>query len=211
VTEFGIVFLVLFVVAAAFAALDALGGSRHREREAAVAQNERLTALCGAAIYVVLLAVAVTVLQIGELLPAHYFVGFLLIPPVALKLWTTGSRFAYYYRGSLTQHAAGPPPWLLRFVVAPLVVASTIAVFVTGVELWAFGLAFGDGWMAAHTVSAVIMVLSGAAHVIAHARRSAATVIEEISARSSRDAMTRRSIIVSTLVLGLAVAMASLF
>lgn len=210
-TKFGIVFAALFVVAAAFAPLDPLRAYRRTEREPAVARNERLTALSGAAIYVLLIAVAVTVLQIRPLLGAHYFVGFSLIPPVALKLWTTGSRFVHHYGGSIAYRLAGPPPLLLRFVVAPLLVVSTIAVFATGLELWTFGLAFGDGWVSAHTLSAVGLILSGgAAHVIGHARRSVAAVVEEVAARPSRAAVTRRSIVIGTLLLGLAIALASL-
>ena len=43
------------------------------------------------------------------------------------------------------------PPVLLRFVVAPILVVSTAAVFGTALELWIFGLRFGSGWMTAHT------------------------------------------------------------
>jgi len=206
--SFGTVFLAFLVVAAAFAPLTGLRAVRREHLDAAVAQNERVTALAGAAIYVLLIAIGVTVLQIRELLGAHYFIGFLLIPPVALKLWSTGSRFAHYYGGNVSYRVAGAPPLLLRFVVAPLVVASTIAVFATGIELWIFGLALGDGWTTAHTISAVLMVLSGAIHVAAHVRRSAAAVIE--LARPSRDVATRRWIMVRTLALGLAIALASL-
>jgi len=207
--SFGTVFLAFLVVAAAFAPLTGLRTIRHEQLDAAVAQNERVTALAGAAIYVLLMAIGVTVLQISALLGAHYFVGFLLIPPVALKLWTTGSRFAHYYGGNLSYRMAGAPPLLLRFVVAPFVVVSTIVVFATGIELWIFGLAFGDGWMTAHAISAVLMLLSGAIHIAAHVRRSAAAVAEEISARNSRNTATPRSIIVGVLALGLAIALAS--
>jgi len=193
--------------AAAFAPLTGLRANPRERVDPAVAQNEHVTALAGIAIYVLLIAIGITVLQISELLVAHYFVGFLLIPPIALKLWTTGSRFAHYYGGNLSYRLAGSPPLLLRFVVAPIVVASTVAVFATGIELWVFGLALGDGWMTAHTISAVLMVLSGAIHVAAHVRRSAAAVIE--LARPSRDVASPR-IMASTLVLGVAIALASL-
>ena len=52
----------------------------------------------------------------------------LLIPPVALKLASTGYRFWHYYRGSPAYVLRGPPHLLLR-LLAPLVVVSTLAVF----------------------------------------------------------------------------------
>jgi uncharacterized membrane protein YkvI len=99
---------------------------------------------------------------------------------------------------------------LLRFVVAPLLVASTVVVFATGVELWGFGLEFGDGWMTAHTVSAVVMVLSAAAHVTGHFRRSARAVLEEVSPRIRRGDAIPRSVVLGSLLLGIALAIASL-
>jgi len=76
--SFGTVFLAFLVVAAAFAPLTGLRANRREPVHPAVAQNERVTALAGAAIYVLLIAIGVTVLQISELLGAHYFIGFLL-------------------------------------------------------------------------------------------------------------------------------------
>jgi hypothetical protein len=58
----------------------------------------------------------------------------LLIPPVMLKLATTGYRFARYHTRDPAYRRAGPPTPLLR-MIAPLVVASTLAVFGTGVML----------------------------------------------------------------------------
>ena len=47
----------------------------------------------------VLLAVeGVTILFLRPLLSVHIFVGMLLIPPVALKLGSTGYRFVRYYQ-----------------------------------------------------------------------------------------------------------------
>jgi len=206
---FGLAFLAAFVIAAGLAPFAGLRADRTKERSPAAAQNERITALDGAAIYVLFIAVAITVVRIGEPLSWHYLVGFLLIPPTALKVWTTGSRFAQYYGGSATFRQAGPPPLFLRFVVAPVLLASTVVVFATGLELWAFGLAFGGGWRTAHALSAVVLILSAAAHVIGHGRRSAAAAVEEASG-PTHAAITPRSIVVGSLLLGLALALASL-
>lgn len=81
------------------------------------------------------MALAVTTLSLPGFLTTHYVVGLLLVPPVVLKLGVGGYRFARYYTGSPAYRRAGPPPILMRFVVAPALVASTLAVFVSGIEL----------------------------------------------------------------------------
>ena len=60
------------------------------------------------------------------------FIGLVLIPPVVLKLASTGYRFVRYYTGARGHRAKGPPPAPLR-ALAPLLVATTLAIFATGV------------------------------------------------------------------------------
>src|SRR5215831_7945218 len=115
VIRFGAVFLLMLGAAAVWA--FGRGSSTVQGLPQDVARNERLTALGGALIYVLLVAVAVTVLDIRGLLAEHYAVGLLLIPPLLLKLGSTGYRFAAYYAGSQAFRTAGAPPIVLRFVV----------------------------------------------------------------------------------------------
>jgi len=61
------------------------------------AANARLTALTGLALFVLLAAEGVTIPRIRLLLTPHLFIGIVLIPPVLLKLASTGFRFARYY------------------------------------------------------------------------------------------------------------------
>src|SRR4051812_23825435 len=68
-----------------------------------------------------------TVVQMRGLVSLHMFIGLVLIGPVALKLASTGYRFARYYSGSRAYRANGPPLMPLR-LMAPVLVASTIAV-----------------------------------------------------------------------------------
>jgi hypothetical protein len=204
VTKFGFVFLVLLVVSAL------LGLTRDHVRSLrSDDRNERLTALTGAILYILLAAIVVTVLDISGLLAAHYLIGFLLIPPVLLKLASTGYRFVRYYAGSVAYRAAGPPPVLLRFLVAPILVASTVVVFATGLELWLFGLRFGSSWTEAHTLSSVAMLLAATAHVLAHSRRSGEVLVKDVSG-GARAAMSGRSLVVASLLLGVVLAIGSL-
>jgi len=203
--KFGFVFLLL-LAGSAFGGLATVHAGGVRGDDPA-ARNRRLTALAGAAIYLLLVALAVTVVDVRGFLIAHYVVGFLLLPPVVLKLGSTGYRFARYYVGSEPFRAAGAPPLLLRFVVAPVLVLSTMAVFATGLELWLFGLQFGSAWISAHTLSAVVMVVALAAHLLAHTRLSVDVLVGEVRAR--QEVLSPMSLAVASLVFGAVLAVAS--
>jgi hypothetical protein len=97
--------------------------------------NEQLTAIIGAVLLPLLAAEGATLLDIRGLLTVHAFVGMLLIPVVAVKIASTGWRMVRYYLGSEEYVLRGPPHLLLRTIVAPTVVASTLVLFGTGVAL----------------------------------------------------------------------------
>lgn len=207
-TRFGAVFLLVLAGAA-------LVGLMLRQPEAGsgrgsdpVLRNQRLTALNGIVLYVLLVALAVTVVDIRRFLIPHYIVGLALIPPVILKLGSTGYRFVRYYSGSEPFRLAGAPPPLLRFVVAPVLVLSTAAVFATGLELWVFGLRFGSVWISAHTLSAVVMVAAVALHLLAHARAGAGALRDAGAARHVAGT-SPRSLVVASLVCGAVFAVAA--
>jgi hypothetical protein len=99
-----------------------------------VAGNEILTCAVAVVLTVLLLAEGVTILQLGPLLVPHMFIGLMLIPPLLLKLGSTGYRFVRYYTGSPSYLEKGPPLLPLR-LMAPILVAATLGVFATGVAL----------------------------------------------------------------------------
>ena len=65
-------------------------------RRADPAGNERLTAMTGAVLLVLFVAECLTLLNIGNLLTLHVFLGMLLLGPVGLKIGSTLWRFARY-------------------------------------------------------------------------------------------------------------------
>jgi hypothetical protein len=131
--------------------------------------NERLTAATAAVLIVLLAALGVTILSIGPLIWWHVLLGMLLIPPVLLKLGSTGWRFIRYYAGADEYVGRGPPLLPLR-LLAPLVVAATLAVFATGVALLAIGP--GGGFVVGlHKASFFVWVSVTGVHVLAHVRR----------------------------------------
>jgi hypothetical protein len=128
--------------------------------------NERLTASTAVVLLVLLALEGATLLAIRQLLLPHVFLGFLLIPPVALKLASTGWRFTSYYRGHAEYVRRGPPGPILRFVVAPLVVVSTIGLFATGVAVVALGRR--GILLGLHKASFLVWVAAMTVHVLAH-------------------------------------------
>jgi hypothetical protein len=172
--------------------------------------NERLTSTTGAVLFVLLFLIGITVLRVRALLPQHLFLGLVLVPPLGLKMFSTGWRFVRYYTGDPAYRRAGPPELLLR-LIAPLLVISTIAVFVSGLELWLFGLRFGSVWLAAHKLSFLIWLPFVAIHALSYANKSVEAVAEELGRRAAREpAFARRSLVIASLVAGLVLALASL-
>jgi hypothetical protein len=100
--------------------------------------NERLTGSTAAVLLVLLAVEGLTVLSLGTFLSWHIFIGILLIPPVLLKLGSTGYRFVRYYTGQAAYRVRGAPPLFLR-MLAPVLVLSTVGLFGSGVGLLVFG------------------------------------------------------------------------
>lgn len=129
--------------------------------------NERLTGLTAAVLLVLLFVEGVTIVFLRPLLSVHLFVGLLLIPPIALKLASTGYRFARYYTDEPAYRAKGPPPLILR-ASAPVVVATTVAVFASGVWLLLAGPRVRDTLLPLHKVSFIVWVAFTTVHVLGH-------------------------------------------
>src|SRR2546423_4250805 len=119
--------------------------------------NEQLTALLATLLIPLLAIEGATLLRITSSLNVHAFVGMLLIPVVAAKLASTGWRMARYYRGTEEYVLRGPPHIALRVVVAPVLVASTIVLFGTGVALLALNQTHGT-LVGLHKASFVVWV-----------------------------------------------------
>ena len=130
-----------------------------------VAGNARLTGGVAAALLVLLAAEGATIPFIGPLLGPHIFIGMLLIPPVLLKLGSTGYRFARYYAGTRLRRK-GPPPLALR-LLAPGVVLTTLALFGTGVALLFAGPP-SNTLLFAHKLSFIAWVALMTLHVLGH-------------------------------------------
>jgi hypothetical protein len=152
--------------------------------------NERLTGLTGLLLIVLLAVLGVTIIQIGQLLWLHLFLGLLLLGPVALKLASTGYRFVRYYTHNPRYRVKGPPETVLR-LLAPLVVLLTLAVFFTGVALLFLGPGSRGPLVLLHKVSFFAWIAVTALHVLGHVPEIFRLL--RISSESRREMITART------------------
>lgn len=129
--------------------------------------NEQLTAMTGILLLILLAALGVTILRIGQLIWLHLFLGLLLIGPVVLKIASTSYRFLRYYTRNVVYIAKGPPAVLLR-TIGPLVVLTTVGVFLTGVLLLFNGPVNRSSLLFLHKATFVLWLVFMALHVLGH-------------------------------------------
>jgi hypothetical protein len=140
------------------------------ERLGGAEGNERLTVMTGAVLLLLLAAEGFTILRIGRLLTLHFFLGMLLLGPVALKAGSVTYRFFRYYTGSVPYRRKGPPAPLLR-VLGPLVMVLTACVFGSGVILAIVGPSGRQPWLLYHKASFILWLAAMAIHVLAYVPR----------------------------------------
>lgn len=132
--------------------------------------NERLTVLTGAVLLILLAAEGLTILQLGRLLTLHFFIGMLLLGPVALKAGSVTYRFYRYYTGSGPYRRMGPPAPLLR-LLGPVVMLLTAGVFGSGVMLAFTGPSGRQPWLVLHKGFFILWFGAMAIHVLAYLPR----------------------------------------
>jgi hypothetical protein len=129
--------------------------------------NERLTLQAGAVLFVLLGALGLTIVAIGALLWLHLFLGLVLVGPLALKLASTGYRFAGYYSGRRAYREKGPPAPALR-ILAPALVLDTVVVFASGIALLLVGPGSRGALLPVHKVSFIAWLVLAGLHVLGH-------------------------------------------
>jgi hypothetical protein len=131
--------------------------------------NERLTAMTGAVLLILLLVECYTILRIGRLVTLHVFLGMLLLGPVTLKAGSVLYRFVRYYTGSPPYRRTGPPAPLLR-LIGPVIVLLTACVFGSGIMLAVAGPGSGP-WLTVHRISFIAWAFFITIHVLAYVWR----------------------------------------
>jgi hypothetical protein len=171
--------------------------------------NERLTAITGAVLLILLAVECYTILRIGRLLTLHVFLGMLLLGPVTLKAGSVLYRFARYYTGSEPYRRQGPPAPLLR-VIGPVIMLLTACVFGSGVMLAVTGPSYGppSGWLVLHRISFFAWLFFIAIHVVAYVPRLPRLLATEARAREVLAGRgTRLALLIASLLAGLVIAL----
>ena len=171
--------------------------------------NDHLTALTGAVLLLLLAVEGGTIPFLGALLTVHIFVGLLLLGPVALKLASTGYRFLRYYGGTPAYVHRGPPTAVMRVIVAPVLVLSTLTLFGTGVGLVVVG--HGGGLMSGlHKASFIVWFGAMAIHVLIYTTRALSHSAGDFGRRRLRGAGIRLTLLFGALALGVVIALVTM-
>jgi hypothetical protein len=175
-----------------------------------VEANSRITGSTGAVLFVLFAAEGATILLgVRAELPAHVFIGLLAVPPIVVKLASTGHRIVRYYLGDPRYVGKGPPPIILR-ILGPLVALTTIGVIVTGIV----DLVSGPSHVltSLHKLCFLAWFVVMTIHVLGHLRETPGLAAADWSGGPEplRGTATRRLLLVGMLVTGLALAAWSL-
>jgi hypothetical protein len=172
--------------------------------------NERLTTSTGLVLLALLAVETLTTLSLRSYLPEHIFLGLLLLPPVALKLASTGWRFIRYYTRNKAYRHEGPPRLLSR-MLAPLLVASTLTLFGSGTALIVVG--HGGGLLlSVHAVSFGVWGVVMIVHVVAYITRTLRLGPADWLPNAERvvaGVRSRRAVLGGTLIAGALLALAT--
>jgi len=152
--------------------------SAHRPRHVRAA-NARLVAMTGLALLVLLPVPYATALNLDLLWRVHYFSGLLLIPLLAVKLAGTGWRALRYYLRDGGFREDGPPHPMPR-ITAPILVLSTVVLFLSGVEMLLGADRFG-AWSTIHNGAAIIFTGAIGLHLLAHLWDTPAEVAADVA------------------------------
>jgi hypothetical protein len=126
--------------------------------------------MTGAVLLILLAAEGFTILRIGRLLTLHFFLGMLLLGPVALKAGSVTYRFFRYYTGSAPYRRKGPPAPLLR-LLGPVILLLTACVFGSGIMLALVGPSGRQPWLTFHKAAFILWFAAMAIHVLAYIPR----------------------------------------
>lgn len=155
------------------------------DRQSSVVGNERITALAGAVLLVLIVVELVSAAILHTLMPIHISAGVLLAGPLVVKLGSTGWRFLRYYTGSPAFVRRGPPHLVLR-LIAPLLIATTLVVVGSGIGLVVVGPGSAGLLVPLHGFSVLFWLPLIAIHTFAHILRVPGLIKDDWSKPSGK-------------------------
>lgn len=185
-----------------------------RQDDAPVEGNARMTVNVAVILLVLFgIQIATVVIGVASHLTLHVVVGLLVVPPLLVKMASVSWRFIRYYRHDQAYRRKGPPPLVLR-VLSPVLLVVTLVLFVSGIVLLLAPRAFGGphGTMFyIHDYSFYVWMLLLLAHLAGHARDLRHLAVRDWARRTRAavpGAMLRQAIVLASLAVGLALALA---
>ena len=172
--------------------------------------NARLVALSGLVLLVLLPVPYVSAVSLDLLWRVHFFSSLVLIPLLLVKLAGTGWRAVRYYLRDAGYRADGPPHPMAR-LSAPILVLSTIVLFVSGVVMMLDGDRFAP-WSTVHNGAAIVFTGALGLHLLAHLWDAPAAAAADLrrsrtdSAPEVRGGRRRVVLTVAAFVLGITLA-----
>jgi hypothetical protein len=180
---------------------------QHRRRTG----NARLVALSGLVLLALLPVPYVSAVSLDLLWRVHFFSSLVLIPLLIVKFAGTGWRALRYYIGDAGYRADGPPHPMAR-LSAPVLVISTIVLFVSGVVMMLDGDRFAP-WSTVHNGAAIVFTGALGLHLLAHLWDAPADAASDLRrtargdpGRAVRGGRGRIVLTVAAFVLGITVA-----
>lgn len=180
-----------------------------RRARMGVESNARLTGLTAGVLLVLLAAEGFTILRIRQLVTPHVFIGMLLLPPVLVKIGSTGWRFTRYYRGAPAYRRKGPPAPLLR-LLGPVLVLLTGLLIGSGVALLLVPTSLRRDVYFVHKASFVLWFGVMAIHVLGHIVETTSLAPADLVRRTRNDVRGARArvwLVSTSLVVGLVLAL----
>jgi len=189
---------------------DSSRGSRKNKTHA----NAKLTALTGLLIFFLLAIEGMTIPFIRQLFTLHAFIGWVLLPPILLKIISTSYRFVMYYIGNPKYTKAGPPKPLLR-VLGPLIIITTTLLMWSGIEMMLNGpnSSAVRVWSGIHKASFVFWFGFMAIHVLSYFFKAGSLALPEVSRRPGAHSVRipgrnlRLALVTGSLIVGIVLGM----
>jgi hypothetical protein len=167
--------------------------------------NARLTALTGVVLLVLFAAEIVTeILGVRNVLTAHVVIGYLLAPPVLVKLGGTGWRMVKYYSGDPDYRRRGAPRTYLR-LLGPVIVVLTVALVGSGILTYNGQHSLHILALNVHKVSFYLWLVAVVAHVVPHFLEAVSQAAADLLGRAGvrvPGAAARRALLLGALALG---------
>ena len=160
-------------------------------RQAGVVGNERLTALAGSVLLVLILIELASAVNLHAGMTLHLTAGVLLSGPLLVKLGSTGYRFLRYYTSAPAYRRKGPPRLPLRVLAPPLVIA-TLAVVGSGIGMVVTGPTHTGLLLPLHNLSVLVWLSLIAVHVGAYLWRTPRLITDDWAKQGSENQHTAR-------------------